>query len=188
MTFNLRNIAPGVSRAFLDKTIYNVKDALSKDSYSADIDYFIKPIVTAFLDTMQAYSIQKRSLSVWSKGVFLKQVSNPFSNWMISIFLLSKTALNIINSLARGTISSDTKQKLRKIHNAMEASLPIISAIIVIASMNIAYISAYFSFLCLSSLVENGSTLNDTNIYRNLLTMLGISSLLILKDPKYLTF
>jgi len=189
MAYTLQTFSEGTCKSFLDNTINKIKKSLTVDRQASNIDCFFRPIITALFDTVQVQSIHARSMALLNKGSFFKKGSTPFSNQAFLAFLLAKTSLNVTTSLARGAISQNTKRLLKKVHDGMESLLPVASAIVAIASMNLIYISAYFLYLGLSYLGEHNSLSRDMkSICQYSSTILGISSLLILRTPNSLIF
>jgi len=187
MTHAIQNFSEGACRSFLDGAVYKIKVSQTVTKRSTTIDCFFRPIITSLFDIMQVQSIQKRGMALLNKGRFFKKVSTSLSNQIFLVFLLAKTTLNVTTSLARGALNRNTMHTLRTLHDGMESFLPLASAVIAIASMNLVYISAYFLCLGLSYLGDHDSLSREMNsVCQYSSTILGLASFLYLgtSNPK----
>lgn len=180
MTYPLKHFAEGFSRSFLDNSMDKVKKDINETSSATSIDCFFRPIITAIVDTLQIQSIQKRYIEVVNKGKIFKSISNGSKSQSLLIFLVIKTGLNALRSLARDALSSNSRRSINTVHNVMESILSIAAIVVTIASANLAYISSYFLYIGLYHLGTSHSISYEMrSICDYSATILGLASFLI---------
>jgi hypothetical protein len=152
MTFNIQNFTSGAFKSSFNHFIFQIKKH-DQNKRLTIIDLLFRPVITCLSDTVIAVTDLKKMIKICNENKILNQNSRRST----LIFLTTKTCLNMSLSLFENLFSRSTKQAIEKIHNILDAALPIISAIVAIASLNLMFIAGYFLQLSLINLANNYS-------------------------------